>query len=348
MTDDPRAAGALHKTARLPAALWPEHAAQAYRILYQGMGYQGRPRIISGSVFLPASTPPATGWPIIGYAHGTCGLADATAPSRAGLLRLERSFLSRWLRAGFAVAATDYEGLGTPGPHPYLDGVAAADDIVDAVRAARRLDTPLDDQWFAVGYSQGGHAALHAAAIATQYAPELRFHGTATLAPVAYLREQVDAKTAAADGPASAILPFILAGLRAKHPHFDSRDHLNDLGDELADLAERGSLVDLFKATKGLTNDDLGATDIDSVPALSEALSSHEIPIAALDRPLFVGQGDADDSVRPHLTRRLVRELELAGTTVEYKGYPSANHASILEDAAADAVSWAKTVAPLA
>ncbi|ADD40621.1 lipase family protein [Stackebrandtia nassauensis] len=344
MAEPRRAAGTLVKVGELPVALWPEHAHQAFRIHYQGMGYRGRPRLISGSVFIPAGAAPATGWPVVGYAHGTCGLADKTAPSRTGFFRLEREFLSGWLRAGFAVAATDYEGLGTPGPHPYLDGVAAADDIVDAVRAARQLDAPVDDQWFAVGYSQGGHAALHAAAMATQYAPELRFNGTAALAPVSYLREQVDAKTALADGPVSAILPFILVGLRAKHPHFDCRDHLDDMGDELADLAERGSLVELFKATKGLTNDDLGATDIDSVPALAEALATHEIPIAALDRPLFIGQGDADVSIRPHLTRRLATELETAGTTIHYRRYDTADHASILEHALDDAVAWTNTV----
>lgn len=341
------APGTLLDAHPLPEKFRPEAAATANRVVYQGMGYQGHPRLISGSVFLPATDPPATGWPVIGYAHGTCGLADRTAPSLAGFLRRERGFLSAWLSAGFAVAATDYEGLGTPGPHPYLDGVAAADDIVDAVRAARALDSRLSRDWFAVGYSQGGHAALHAAAMATQYAPELHFHGTATLAPVAYLREQVDAKTAAADGPASAVLPFILAGLRAKHPGFDCRDHLDDLGDQLADLAERGSLVELFKATKGLTNADIGATDIDAVPALAEALASHEIPIAALDRPLFIGQGDQDTSIRPHLTRRLARELNLAGTTVDYRPYPPADHASILEHAAADSVAWVRRLLPL-
>lgn len=80
--------------------------------------YDGTGRTIGGSVFVPVGEPPSGGWPMVGYAHGTCGLADATAPSRAGLSKLERQHVAAWLAAGRAVAATDYEGLAIPGPHP--------------------------------------------------------------------------------------------------------------------------------------------------------------------------------------------------------------------------------------
>jgi hypothetical protein len=30
--------------------------------------------------------------------------------------------LENWLAAGYAVLRSDYQGLGTPGPHPYLIG----------------------------------------------------------------------------------------------------------------------------------------------------------------------------------------------------------------------------------
>ena len=41
--------------------------------------------------------------------------------------------------AGYVLAATDYQGLGTPGPHPYLVGAAEAMNALDSVRAARNL-----------------------------------------------------------------------------------------------------------------------------------------------------------------------------------------------------------------
>jgi hypothetical protein len=34
-----------------------------------------------------------------------------------------------------AVAATDYQGLGAPGVHPYLDAKTAGFNVIDSVRA---------------------------------------------------------------------------------------------------------------------------------------------------------------------------------------------------------------------
>ena len=51
--------------------------------------------------------------------------------------------LQRWLKAGYAVVRTDYEGLGTPGVHPYLVGRSEGRSVLDAVRAARALDPRL-------------------------------------------------------------------------------------------------------------------------------------------------------------------------------------------------------------
>jgi hypothetical protein len=43
------------------------------------------------------------------------------------------------------VVQTDYEGLGTPGTHPYLNGPSEGRRVLDMVRAARRLDGSLSD-----------------------------------------------------------------------------------------------------------------------------------------------------------------------------------------------------------
>ena len=43
------------------------------------------------------------------------------------------------LNQGYIVAATDYQGLGGPGPHPYLGGPSAAHSVLDIGRAAREV-----------------------------------------------------------------------------------------------------------------------------------------------------------------------------------------------------------------
>jgi hypothetical protein len=48
---------------------------------------------------------------------------------------------------GWALVATDYVGLGTESPHPYLIGQGEGRSVLDAVRAARLIDeADLSDQ----------------------------------------------------------------------------------------------------------------------------------------------------------------------------------------------------------
>jgi pimeloyl-ACP methyl ester carboxylesterase len=92
------------------------------------------------------------------------------------------------LAHGYVVVATDYEGLGVPGVHPYLVGISEAHAVLDSVRAARELPAAQATHRFAVwGHSQGGHAALFTGELAAQYAPELKLVGVATAAPATYL-----------------------------------------------------------------------------------------------------------------------------------------------------------------
>jgi len=232
--------GTLLGSCSLPAEFWPVGAAEAISVVYRSVGYDGVGREVSGSVFLPGGAAPAGGWPVVSYAHGTTGLSDLCAPSRVGLTRLEREHVSRWLAAGYVVAATDYEGLATPGPHPYFNGEAVADDVVDIVRATRSLDPRVGRRWLVAGFSQGGHAALFVGLMAARYAPDLDFRGTVALAPPVHLPLLISIITAHGAGPVSVFTPFLLAGLPTSHPDFDARAFLTDAGDQLIESATYG------------------------------------------------------------------------------------------------------------
>src|SRR4029079_13844509 len=87
---------------------------------------------------------------------------------------------------GWTFVATDYEGLGTPGVHPYLVGLSEARGVLDIVRSAQQLPTSgvsADSPVMIFGHSQGGGAALFAAEQAATWAPELHVVGTAAGAP---------------------------------------------------------------------------------------------------------------------------------------------------------------------
>jgi len=111
--------------------------ATAVRILYHSLDATGGDVATSGVVLIPAGTAPAKGWPIIAWAHGTSGVARRCAPSAMKDVYYGDEGLMPMVAAGFAVVATDYHGLGTPGPHQYVNKTAQARDVVYSIPAAR-------------------------------------------------------------------------------------------------------------------------------------------------------------------------------------------------------------------
>jgi hypothetical protein len=126
---------------------------------------------VSGTLYLPQGQPPKGGWPVVAWAHGTLGVADSCAPSWTQHRPRDAAYLNRWLESGFAVVATDYQGLGGPGPHPYLIWQAEGRSILDSVRAALMAHPErMAKEVILTGQSQRSGAALGAARLA----PEVR------------------------------------------------------------------------------------------------------------------------------------------------------------------------------
>ena len=174
----------LTSAAALPSA------SRNYLITYGSSDAAGKPIVVSGTVSLPASRAPRHGWPVISWAHGTTGVADVCAPSQDTTDGLAHDYLGiidptldTWVARGFVVAQTDYEGLGTPGDHPYLNGRSEANTVIDVVRAARELDRRVGSNWFVMGHSQGGQAAIFTAGLAASRAPSLKLLGAVPIAP---------------------------------------------------------------------------------------------------------------------------------------------------------------------
>ena len=158
--------------------------ASAYRVLYRSTGLKGEPIAVSGVVVVPDGPPPAQGRPIVAWAHPTTGIVPHCAPSLAFFVFQQMQGLRDMVARGYIVTATDYPGLGTAGPHPYLVGQSEGRAVLDSVRAARNLAAMSASNRFAVwGHSQGGQAALYAGQLAKDYAPELNLVGVAAAAP---------------------------------------------------------------------------------------------------------------------------------------------------------------------
>ncbi|ODQ87319.1 lipase [Mycolicibacterium flavescens] len=162
-------AGALIESVPLDPALSVTGAGAAYRILYATVDQHDRPAVSTGVVFTPRTPSPPGGWPVVAWAHGTVGLGDDCTPSARPRSERDDEYLTHWLDQGYAVVASDYAGLGTPGLMSYLNSVTTARGVVDSVIAAHRMGLALSPKWAVVGQSQGGAAAVATARWATDF-----------------------------------------------------------------------------------------------------------------------------------------------------------------------------------
>ena len=129
---------------------------------------------------------------MIAFGHGTTGIDEPCAPSLSENLLGFSSIVVGYANLGYAVALPDYEGLGSPGVHPYTDARTAGLNMIDAVRALRHTFPDVSNRWAAVGGSQGGAAAWAADEQAASYAPELDLVGAVAYVPAADVAGIVD------------------------------------------------------------------------------------------------------------------------------------------------------------
>lgn len=151
-----------------------------YLMLYSSTGEMGGKIVVTGRVWVPTTAAPAGGFDVIAWAPGSVGLNDACAPSRYNVAAWAPADLAGLIAAGYVVVATDYEGLGTPGPHPYFGSRSESQTIFDAVRAAADLGVNISRRTVLLGWSRGGHAVV-AASERTAYAPDLDVRGAVGL-----------------------------------------------------------------------------------------------------------------------------------------------------------------------
>ena len=150
-----------------------------HTVLYHSTSLQGDPVGVSGWIAVPEGDAPQDGRPVMAWGHGTLGVADQCAPTRQDDPTDDMPVLADLLERGFVVSASDYEGLGTPGLHPYVIGLSEAHSVLDSIRAAQRFTpTGAGETAMIFGHSQGGHAMAFATEQADDYAPELDIIGT--------------------------------------------------------------------------------------------------------------------------------------------------------------------------
>ncbi|MCI0916649.1 alpha/beta hydrolase [Pseudomonas stutzeri] len=316
-------------------------ASEALRILYSSTDQRWQSGLVpvSGTLFLPATPPPSEGWPLLAWAHGTLGIADVCAPSWTGFKERDAAYINRWLARGFAVVASDYQGLGGPGPHPYSVWQAEGRSVLDAIRAAHVVrHGRLSNRTLLAGQSQGGGAALGAAILSTPYAPDLRILGAIITAP----------NSTFPDGPVAVpprysntmFLSFATGGLRADGPRIE--EILSAQGLELLSIARRGCTREIALKARELKVGsfmDLLSITREELDALR--VPTTDMPLAEIPFPLLIATGQADETIAPERQHAVAAALCAAGNQVTWRVFDGLGHDGVLHGSLNEAFAFA-------
>ena len=317
--------------------------ASRIELLYVSSTQTGQPVAVSGTLLTPPGTAPEGGWPVASWGHGTTGVADLCAPSTT-----ENLFYNEYaqqvralLSTGYAVAASDYIGLATPGPHSYSVGIDLGNALADIVPAARSANPNLSTTWFAIGHSEGGQAALFATRSAARH-PELQLAATVAIAPTSSLGSALPA-IIAGGLPADVVYGlYLLVGLStvdpsvtlerfsgpAAAPHFDL-------------LTQSGCLLDAFPEFETEKADQVFTISPPEMTKISELLATVGNPDQEPTvGPLLLVQGEDDQDIPAGITELLSQHLQELGVDVTLRLYPDLGHDGVLGPSTCETLDW--------
>jgi fermentation-respiration switch protein FrsA (DUF1100 family) len=273
--------------------------ARGWRILYRSTSATGEPRAVSGTVLLPRGKSRGPR-PLIGYAIGTHGIGDSAAPSRLlpRGLEWEAGLIAMALARGWAVAITDYEGLGTPGDHTYMVGRALGPNVLDAMRAARSLapdELPDAGPAAIIGYSEGGAAAAWAAQLQPTYAPDMPLVAVVAGAAAA----NVEIAGPSLDG---SFFSFFIAyggiGYAAAYPDLELDAYLTPMARERIGALRESSIVQaMVWGPRHMRSSELTDPDVLSLPEWRARLRENRLGLMAPAAPVLLHHARRDQIV---------------------------------------------------
>jgi pimeloyl-ACP methyl ester carboxylesterase len=324
----------------------PPPGSRAWKILYLSRSYTGRPTAVSGLLFVPTTPAPEGGRRVVVSTHGTIGVASRCAGSTLGAKYWPAiDGLHEFLRRGYVVVAPDYEGLGTPGPHPYLVGDSEAWAALDAVRAARRFAPARAGTRFAVfGASQGGQAALFTGQQAARYAPELSLVGVAAAAPA------TDLERLFSSNPDHTFIRVLSAYTLASWSRVYPQLRLDQVVTRPARPVVRRIAGICIAVDRNATIAAALVAQLLRISYLKERpwdIEPWKGPIAEnspgrvrIGAPIMITQGEADRLITPPITRDFVDELCGKGESIIYRTYAGVDHLHAGPETAPDVAEW--------
>lgn len=296
------------------------------RLVYVSTGFDGKKTRVSATLITPKKKWIGVGKrPLVAYAPGTQGMDERCGPSRLGAAgeEYEGLFMAGLLARGYQIVLTDYEGLGEPGDHPYVNHKVLGKNVLDSVRAARKSPTnatPAKSPVFIVGYSEGGNAAAGALEMWPTYAPELNVkagYAGAVPADLSRVATGLDGSLYAAFGL------YAILMVDRSFPELNVRDLVNEKGLAELDKADKSCLLDAlpafaFKKTSSFTKDGSSLNTHLQRKDIAAALESLRLGKKKVNVPVLVGHSVADDVVPYAQGRDMARNWCAKGSKVRF------------------------------
>lgn len=282
---------------------------------------------VTGTVFAPRGKAPDGGWRVIALGHGTSGIQPDCAPSVSPSLLGLAPIVTLLVNAGYVVTLADYQGLGNDHTyHPYLDSTTVGYNLIDSVRAARKLVPNTSDRWLAIGVSQGGQAAFAANELSMNYGFGVTLVGTVSFAPPLDLTPLADAAAAGQLATEQkAALQLILASLKNEYPDFNLDDYRHGIVADKWDLLSQCDMAGADARSKVLdqvTGDDLRPRSPEAVTMLRGYLQKMSLPQGPTLAPALVIYGGKDPFIPVDWTNRALAQACRMGDVIDIRFQP--------------------------
>lgn len=311
-----------------------------WRVRYASEAIDGTPIEVSGVVVAPSEPLSHGSRDVVAYAHGTTGLFDPCAPSNTLVSEFFRDVTSHLVDAGYVVAATDYEGLGTPGIHPYHIGESEGRGVLDIIRAAAQIEEARAGTRAVVwGESQGGHAALFGGEIAPNWAPEIELLGVISAAPFSEIDTVFEERLG--DPIVRGISWQLTLAYEATYPELSLED-VCDAETLLAirQLAEQEACNLAFLNAAWNVENAGFVTNPAELTSWRDALLQNSPGYVSTEVPILLLQGSADTVIPQWTTDMLFDRLCEIGRQTDYRVFEGFDHADSLFRNVPTALEW--------
>src|ERR1700738_4057215 len=311
----------------------------ATRILYHTRTANNKDALASGVVLIPYGRPPAGGWPLLAWSHGTSGVARVCAPSLMKSLFYNWEGLYEYVLMGYAVVATDYAGLGTEGRHAYLDMLSNGTDVINSIPAARAAVPMLSETWLAAGPSQGGLSSLGVAELEGAV-KDPNFLGTVALAGASDLQDGIDAVLRVKLPVLNGLVGFWAFGAKTVYPELELESVLTKKALAIYDASAEDRCSAASGALAALRTEEMLLPGWSGNKYIKQFLARNQPGMQSTPGPLLLVGGGDDVLFTESAGRKVFERLCRSGARVQRNVYSGLGHDPVVYGSLRDQLNW--------